>query len=94
VNIVGNICVYASISESKPIAIIVPVEAALKQLAKSISATGDSVGNLAHNDGVRVEVLKQMQTVGKRAGLANIEIIEGVVLSEEDWTPENVSIRL
>lgn len=90
-HIVGNICVYASISESKPIAVVVPVEATLKQLANSVGATGDNLRDLAQNERVRVEVLKQMQTVGKRAGLANIEIIEGVVLSEEEWTTENVS---
>lgn len=30
-----------------------------------------------------------MQTVGKKAGLASIEIIAGVVLADEEWTPHN-----
>ena len=33
-----------------------------------------------------------MHTVAKKAGLAGIELIEGVVLSAEEWTPENVSL--
>jgi len=34
-------------------------------------------------------VLKEMQKAGKNGGLTGIEIIEGVVLSDEEWTPQN-----
>jgi len=30
-----------------------------------------------------------MQAVGKKSGLASIEIIVGVILSDEEWTPQN-----
>jgi hypothetical protein len=31
--------------------------------------------------------------MGKRAGLAPFEIIEGVVLADEEWSSQNVSAR-
>ena len=30
-----------------------------------------------------------MQAAGKKGGLSGIEIIEGVVLADEEWTPQN-----
>ena len=40
------------------------------------------------------EIFKQLLAVGKKAGLANIELIQGVVLSDEEWTPASVSLLL
>ena len=37
-------------------------------------------------------VLKELQSAGRAGGLSGIEIIEGVVVSDEEWTPQNVSI--
>jgi long-chain acyl-CoA synthetase len=82
--------VYASIDEVKPIAIIVPAEPALKKLADSIGVQGHGIDDLVHDPRMQAAILKEMQAVGKRAGLANIEIISGVVLADEEWTPQNV----
>jgi len=89
--VVANICVYASITETNPVAIIVPAEPALIKLASSIGVSGHGLGDLVHDEKVQLEVLKQMQVAGKRAGLAGMETIVGVVLSDEEWTPQNVS---
>lgn len=89
--VVGNICVYAAQDQSKPIAIVVPNEQALKQLASDNGVQGNGLEDLCHNDKVNSAVLKEMQSAGKKGGLAGIEIIEGVVLSDEEWTPQNVS---
>jgi hypothetical protein len=32
-----------------------------------------------------------VQDAGKKAGLSGIEIISGIVLVDEEWTPQNVS---
>lgn len=87
--IVANICVYASIDHTKPIAIIVPAEPALKALAASIGVEGHGIGDLVHNKRIQNEVLKQLQQVAKREGLANIEVVEGVVVADEEWTAQN-----
>jgi long-chain acyl-CoA synthetase len=73
---VANICIYASITQTHPLAIIVPAEPALKKLAESIGVEGHGIGDLAHNKAVQREVLRQLQ---------------GVVLADEEWTPQNVS---
>ncbi|KAB8254644.1 hypothetical protein BDV32DRAFT_131999 [Aspergillus pseudonomiae] len=87
--LVGNICVYAAQDQDKPIAIIVPVEAALKKLAHENGIEGDTLETLVHNEKLKGIVLKQLQTAGRAGGLKGIEIVNGVVLSDEEWTPHN-----
>ncbi|KAE8380673.1 hypothetical protein BDV26DRAFT_256785 [Aspergillus bertholletiae] len=87
--LVGNICVYAAQDQDKPVAIIVPVEAALKKIAHENGIEGDTLEALVHNEKLKALVLKQLQTAGRAGGLKGIEIINGVVLSDEEWTPHN-----
>ncbi|KAJ5725619.1 Long-chain-fatty-acid--CoA ligase 1 [Penicillium malachiteum] len=88
-SVVGNICVYAAQDQDKPIAIIVPVELALKKLASENGVKGDSLETLVHDEKVQRLVLQQLQSSGRSGGLKGIEIISGVVLSDEEWTPQN-----
>ncbi|TKA64248.1 hypothetical protein B0A49_07347 [Cryomyces minteri] len=87
--VVANICVYAASDKNKPIAIIVPAEPALKSLASSNGIKGSGIEDLVHNDKLNKLVLAELQAAGKKGGLAGIEIIEGVVLADEEWTPQN-----
>ena len=89
--VVANICVYADAQQAKPIAIIVPAEPALKKLADSVGVQGQSLEELVHNKKLQNAVLKELQASGRSGGLSGIEIIEGVVVSDEEWTPQNVS---
>jgi long-chain acyl-CoA synthetase len=89
--VVGNICVYAAQDKSKPIAIIVPVEPALQKLAAAHGIKGGSLETLVHDKKLNEIVLKELQKAGREGGLSGIEIIDGVVLSEEEWTAHNVS---
>lgn len=86
--VVANICVYADSTKAKPIAIIVPAEPALKKLAEQVGAEG-SIEELVHNKKVQAVVLRELQAAGRAGGLSGIEIIEGVVVSDEEWTPQN-----
>lgn len=90
-NVVGNICVYAAQDQNKPIAIVVPAEPALKQLAKDNGVDGHGLEDLCHNKKVNDAVLQELQAAGKKGGLAPFEIVTGVVLADEEWTPQNVS---
>ncbi|KAL8929882.1 MAG: hypothetical protein Q9208_001026 [Pyrenodesmia sp. 3 TL-2023] len=90
--LVANICVVAAEDRSKPVAIVVPVEAALKSLAsrETIRVQGDdSVQDLAANEKVREAALRAIQEEGRRGGLVGIEIVEGIVFAGEEWTPQN-----
>ncbi|KAK4499097.1 hypothetical protein PRZ48_009609 [Zasmidium cellare] len=88
-HVVGNICVYAAQDQNKPIAIVVPAEPALKQLANDNGVSGNGLEDLCSDKKVNDLVLKEMQAAGKKGGLSGFEIIEGVVLADEAWTPEN-----
>lgn len=91
--VVANICVFADDSKAKPIAIIVPAEPALKKLAQANGIEGSTIEELVHNKKLHGAVLKELQNAGRAGGLTGIEIIEGVVLSDEEWTPQNVRAR-
>lgn len=88
--VVANICVYAASDRNKPIAIIVPAEPALKKLAHENGIDGNGLEDLVHDKTLNGIVLKEMQKAGRDGGLAGIEIIEGVVMSDEEWNPQNV----
>lgn len=88
--VVANICVYAAGDQVKPIAIIVPVETELRKLAKSQGISGETLEELVHDEKVKSIVLEQLQDAGKAGHLQGIEIIDGVVLSDEEWNPQNV----
>ncbi|KAH7318936.1 long-chain-fatty-acid-CoA ligase-like protein [Rhexocercosporidium sp. MPI-PUGE-AT-0058] len=91
--IVANLCVYASISESHPIALVQPAEHALIKVADSLGVKGHGIGDLVHEEKIQGEVLHQMQAIGRRSGLAGIEMIVGVVLADEEWTPQNLTMQ-
>ncbi len=87
---VANICVYAATDKNKPIAIIVPAEPALKKLAAQNGIEGHGMEDLVHDKKLNDLVLKEMQATGRNGRLAGVEIIDGVVLADEEWTPQNV----
>ncbi|PGH13502.1 hypothetical protein AJ79_03632 [Helicocarpus griseus UAMH5409] len=89
VGVVANICVYAAPEKAKPIALVVPAEPALKNLAAENGIKGRGFEELVHNKKLQKIVLQNMQAVGRKAGLAGLEIIDGVVLVDEPWTPQN-----
>lgn len=86
----GNICVHAASDKSKPIAIIVPAEPALKRLANRNGIEGNSLEELVHNKKLNSLVLKELQATGREGGLNGIEIIDGVVMADEEWNAANV----
>lgn len=86
----GNICVHAASDKSKPIAIIVPAEPALKKLANRNGIEGNSLEELVHNKKLNSLVLKELQATGREGGLNGIEIIDGVVMADEEWNAANV----
>ncbi|KAI9720183.1 MAG: hypothetical protein M1812_003001 [Candelaria pacifica] len=92
--VVANICVYAAQDKAKPIAIIVPAEPALKKIAADNGVEGHGLEDLVHSDKLQNIVLKELQNSGRQSGLQGIEIIEGVVLADEEWNPQNVSSEI
>jgi len=91
-NLVGNICVHASPNAKQPIAIIIPHEPNLRHAlqARSIGVDPDDyLPSLCHNDKVRELVLKECNAIGKKNGFKSIEALQAVILTPDEWTPEN-----
>lgn len=82
---------HAATDKQKPIAIIVPAEPALKKLASENGIEGAGLEDLVHSKKLNRIVLKDLQNAGRGGGLSGIEIIDGVVMADEEWTSANVS---
>ncbi|KAF2455147.1 hypothetical protein BDY21DRAFT_351389 [Lineolata rhizophorae] len=89
VPIVANICIYADPNKMRPVAIVVPAEPVLKQIAEQNGVQGDHLEELVHDEKLNKVVLGQLQAAGRKGGLASFEMIDGVVLADEEWTPQN-----
>lgn len=93
--IVLNLCCYADQSKVKPIAIVLPNEAHLKSflskegiyLEKQLK--DKELSQLCVDEKVIAASLKYIQSTGKAQGLKGIEILQNVVLSDDEWTPQN-----
>jgi long-chain acyl-CoA synthetase len=87
-----SICVYADPNRYKPIAIVVPAEATLSKFAvsKGLAPEDTHLDSLVDNKTIVEAVYAELLNVGKRGGLNGIELIQGLVLVPEEWTPENV----
>jgi long-chain acyl-CoA synthetase len=90
--LVANICVYAAPDLEKPIAIIVPAEPALRKLAADCSIN-DSIefDELCKNSTLNALVLEHLRKVGRQAHFSSNELLGGVIMDNEEWTPQNVS---
>ncbi|KAF9043997.1 long-chain-fatty-acid-CoA-ligase [Panaeolus papilionaceus] len=92
-NFVSNLCVHATSGATRPLAIIIPHEANLRQALKSspklANLAQEDLATLCRHDGVKSLVLSACVELGKKNGFKPVELICGVVLTAEEWTPEN-----
>lgn len=82
---------YAAPDRTKPVAIVVPAEPALLEIASENGIDDKDLEGLVQDEKIQAIALQSMQALGRKNGLAGIEIIDGVVLVETPWTPQNVS---
>lgn len=74
-------------------AIIIPHEAQLRHFLKSQLQDGVdenwSIDQLCHNNTVRQLILDACNAVGRKNGFKQLEMLEAIVLTPMEWTPEN-----
>ncbi|KAI1211378.1 long-chain-fatty-acid-CoA ligase [Annulohypoxylon truncatum] len=81
---VHNIMIYGDSDHPRAIAVVSPNEKPLNELAKKLGVDHAH----AHTDSkVSDAVHKDLVAVGKKAGLTGLEMVVGVVLVEDEWTP-------
>ncbi|KAK3955083.1 hypothetical protein QBC32DRAFT_334606 [Pseudoneurospora amorphoporcata] len=86
---VQNIMVHGDSANPRPIAVVVPNEKALTEKAKELGISNEAPGEMHRNRKLRDAVLKELQSVGRGAGLSGMETVVGVVLVDDEWTPVN-----
>ena len=84
----SNICVHATAEATQPIAIIFPNEVHLRASLPD-EDSGTSLADLCANPKVKALVLKECNATGKKSGFKSIEMLQAVVLTEIEWTPES-----
>lgn len=93
--VVLNLCVYADANKVKPVAIVLPNEAHLKSyLVKEgiyleSKVNEKELSQLCHDEKVVSAVLKSLLGTGKAQALKGIELLQNIVLSDDEWTPQN-----
>ncbi|KAG0684012.1 long-chain fatty acid-CoA ligase [Pichia californica] len=91
-----NICCYADETKVKPIGIVLPNEAPVKELILSLgldknakSVNDIEISKFLQNKKLCQELTKSIIQTGKTGGLTGIELILGIVIVDEEWTPES-----
>ena len=87
-NLVSNICVHATADATQPIAIIVPHEGHLRA-SLSDEDPHAPLATLCANAKVNSLVLRECNAAGKKSGFKGIEMLQAVVLTADEWTPES-----
>lgn len=82
-----NICIYADSDHVKPVAVIVPNRNAVDKLAKDLGIEVHE--DIAHDPAVVKAIQKDIIKTGSSSGLKGAEILQGVVVSDVEWSPEN-----
>ncbi|BGP20669.1 hypothetical protein JCM10213_001084 [Rhodosporidiobolus nylandii] len=95
---ISNIMVHADSNATRPMAIVVPHEANLKNLLRSNPSLlpngvevdkADWAADVCRSEKVRKAVLDDLNAVGKKSGLKPLEQLQTVLISPEEWTPQN-----
>ena len=72
-------------------AVIVPSPTTLGKLAAEHNITDTAPISLVNDPLIKAAFLKNLQVTGRKCGLVSFEILEGLVVTEKEWTPQNVS---
>ncbi|KAJ3354843.1 long-chain fatty acid-CoA ligase [Entophlyctis luteolus] len=88
-----NLIVHADPEKSYPIAIVMPIEKEIRSLAKSINPQIDADScdykELCNRSDIIAVILDSMKEIAKSVNMKPAEIVRHVVLSPEEWMPQN-----
>lgn len=92
-NLVMNLCVYGNPDAKQPMAVIIPNEVHLRHALKQGAMDGvdadASLHTLCEHPSVAKLVLENCNAIGKKNGFKPLELLESVVLTSDEWTPES-----
>lgn len=90
-SLVANLCVHADASANRPMAIVFVHEKNLAVACEElkIGESGRSISQMCHDEEVEKLVLKELLLTGRKAGFKPLELLQSIVLTDEEWTPQN-----
>jgi len=71
------------------VAVLVPDEPRLKQIAQSIGVAEENLAALCSNDKILQACLQELNGVARKLGLMSLELVRGLHLSPDPFTIEN-----
>lgn len=86
--VVENICVYGDPNKTYTVALVVPNNHILEEIAANIGITGKSFEELCNNTLVEKAVLQELVEQAKKCNLQRFEIPGAVKLCPEQWSPD------
>ena len=87
--LVANGAIIVNSEHSQPMMVVVAHPTNLPGFAAKNELGKGDLEALCENGKVVDAVLKELNALGKKEGLKGMELLEAVVLSNEEWTPEN-----
>eukprot|EP01102_Stenamoeba_stenopodia_P022800 TRINITY_DN9638_c0_g1_i1.p1 TRINITY_DN9638_c0_g1~~TRINITY_DN9638_c0_g1_i1.p1 ORF type:complete len:691 (-),score=170.11 TRINITY_DN9638_c0_g1_i1:120-2192(-) len=88
-SLVESICVHGNSQKPFPIAIVHPSKPALTHWAEANGLDAHDWEGLCHNKKAEAEVLSSITAVARKSQLKSFEVVKAVILSAEEWLPEN-----
>ncbi|KAJ8674122.1 hypothetical protein QAD02_005384 [Eretmocerus hayati] len=86
--LVENICIYGDASKNYTVALVVPSQNHLQDLANSHGITVSSFEELCNNPQVEKAVLQELVEYSKKCNLQKFEVPGAVKLVTETWSPD------
>ena len=89
-NLVGNICVYAAPEAKQPMAIVIPHPQHLQSyLASKGMNSNRDLDVLCRDPAIQEIVKKECNLIGRKNNFKPFELLQAVVLTADEWTPES-----
>nr|CAG8641383.1 9322_t:CDS:2 [Entrophospora candida] len=86
---VSNLCVCADSYQSRPVALIFPIEAQIRKLATEKNIAETDFEELCRNQEITNSVLQACLDKAKKADFKPAEFLSAVTLVHEEWTAQN-----
>jgi long-chain acyl-CoA synthetase len=87
--LIESICLYADPTTDYVVAVAVPNQPALKELAESMAITDTSPDALCNNQKILTTVITTLSTYGSKNGLEKFELPKKITLVTDEWTPDS-----
>ncbi|KAK4684196.1 hypothetical protein P7C73_g6002, partial [Tremellales sp. Uapishka_1] len=89
-DVVMMLCVCAGSYANKPIAIVYPHEGNLRNQLKAANLPSEgTLASWSESTEIKNYILKQLIDTGKKGGLKGVELLKDIVVTSEEWSPEN-----